>query len=236
MNLSDFKPASELVKNYGVKSLCYGAPGTAKTPLAATAPNALLVATEPGILSLKDSKLLVYEAYTPDRIREFFKWLIHSKEHTKFDTIAIDSVSQMAEIIAIDKLKSVKHGLKAFGEMASEIMEYLNFLYFMQYKHIYLIAKEATVTNSVFAVQNGIPIQTEVVKKVPYFPGKELNVKIPHLFDEILYTCYTVIPGIGETLAIRTKGNNEILARDRSGKLAEFEPHDLTALFNKCMQ
>jgi hypothetical protein len=70
----------------------------------------------------------------------------------------------------------------------------------------------------------------------PYFPGQDLNVKVPHLFDEILHLAPAVIPGIaGEQIAFRTKGQFGIMARDRSGRLSELEYPDLTSLFAKCM-
>ncbi len=42
--------------------------------------------------------------------------------------------------------------------------------------------------------------------------------------------------GVGKTVAIRTKGTDEVLARDRSGNLGELEPPDLNALIAKAMQ
>jgi hypothetical protein len=77
------------------------------------------------------------------------------------------------------------------------------------------------------------------MKRRPYFPGQELNVKVPHLFDAILHISKTFVPGIAQpTLAIRTAGTIDIMARIRTHKpdmFNELEPPNLTALIAKAM-
>lgn len=225
MHKGDLRPAGELANQYGVKALVYGAPGTGKTPLIGSLPRPVILATEPGLLSMKGSTIPTWEADTCPKIEEFFQWFNQSHEANEFDSLAIDSVSQMAEIYLKKNLKKERHGLKAYGNMATEVMEHLETLYYRKYKHIYLIAK--MVVND----EGG-----GTLRKRPYFPGKELNVKIPHLYDEILFIDHVQVQGQqGMQKAIRTQGTINIEARDRSGKLAELEPWDMGALFNKCM-
>lgn len=71
----------------------------------------------------------------------------------------------------------------------------------------------------------------------PYFPGQDLNVKVPHLFDEILHIGLHNVPGVvGSVKAICTGEQFDLLARDRSGKLDLYEQPNLTDIFRKCMQ
>lgn len=225
MNINDLKPASKLAQRFGVKSLAYGGPGAGKTPLVLTAPRPVMCVVEPGMLSMRNAhNIPAFEAHTAEKIDDFFKWVFSSNETRNFDTICIDSISQMAEIILTQELKRNKDGRKAYGEMSRRVMDIVNQLYYLPQKHIYLIAKQAVVDES------------GVMRKKPYFPGQDLNVKIPHLFDEILHIGQVNIPNQPKPVtAIRTAETFDILARDRSGNLSEIEPPDLTALFTKAM-
>jgi len=225
MQANQLKPASQLAQGFGVKCLVYGSPGIGKTPLIKTAPRPVLLVTEPGMLSMRDAtNVPAWEGYTPQAIDEFFDWLFRSNEANQFDTIGTDSFSQLAEIYLKDFLKKNKDGRKAYGELSRKVMEFADGLYYKPNIHVYMIAKEVLEENG-----------TNPIKK-PYFPGKDLNVKIPHLYDEILHLALTPIPGQPKPVpAFRTCETYGILARDRTGKLNEYEPPHLGNLFNKCM-
>lgn len=224
MNINSLKPAGQLAQKFGVKALVYGPPGTGKTPVFNTAPRPVLLVVEPGMLSMRDSNIPSFEAYTAPAVDEFFLWFFQSAEAKNFDTLGIDSVSQLAEIILTNELKINKDGRKAYGEMSRKVMENINKLYFFPNKHLYLIAKQTSIEEG------------GSLKRRPYFPGQDLNVKIPHLFDEILHLGMHSVPGMpGYTKAFCTAEQFDLLARDRSGRLAAYEPPNLTDLFNKAM-
>lgn len=224
MKAQDLKPASTLALQYGVKTLCYGAPGAGKTPLINTAPRPVLCVVEPGMLSMRNSSVPCWPAFDAAKIAEFFDWIFRAPDSKNFDTVGIDSISQMAEIILTDELKKNKDGRKAYGEMSRKVMDYVNGLYFMQNKHVYLIAKQ------IIADDNGIS------RRKPYFPGQDLNVKVPHLYDEILHLAKVQMPTMQQPVtAFRCNESFDTLARDRSGKLNELEEPNLTNLFKKCM-
>jgi len=221
MNISQLRPASQLAQRFGVKSILYGSPGTSKTPLTNTAPRPVLCAAEPGMLSMRNSLVPTWEAYTVPKLEEFWQWLFTSAEAKNFDTVAIDSISQVSEIYLTKYLGENKDGRKAYGELSRRVMEIANALYYLPQKHVYLIAKQAT---------------DEGNKKRPYFPGQDLNVKIPHLYDEVLHIGNIQLVGMPKPiLAIRTKDSFDVVARDRSGMLEEFEEPHLGKLFAKAM-
>ncbi len=225
MNINQLKAASELAQRFGVKSLMYGGPGSGKTPLVMTAPRPVLCVCEPGMLTMrKATNVPAWEAYTPERIEEFFEWVTKSSEAKNFDTVCVDSVSQMAEIVTVAELKKNKDGRKAYGEMARYIMAKMNALYYMPNKHVYLIAKQGN-----FEEEGG------TIRK-PYFPGKELNVQVPHMYDEVWHIGLNTIPGQPKpVVADRTVSTFGTFARDRSGQLEELEYPDLSTLFKKCL-
>lgn len=225
MQMSQLKPASSFAQNVGFKAVAYGPPGEGKTPLIKTAPRPVLLICEPGMLSMRDAhNIPAWEGYTTAKCNEFFDWLSRSNEAKNFDTVCVDSFTQYAEIELKEALAQEKHGLKAYGRMAERVMDKANLLFYMPQKHVYLVAKQTQVEEG------------GVMKRRPYFPGQELNVKIPHLFDAILHIAKAQIPGILQPqLAIRATGTIDITARDRSGRLNELEPPDLAALIQKAM-
>lgn len=225
MNQKDLKPAGTLAQKFGVKSICYGKAGVGKTPIAETAPRPVMLSVEPGLLSMRGSNIPTWEAYEPKRLDEFFSWFFQSNESKNYDTLVIDSLSQLAEIILKEELGRNKDGRKAYGELSRRTMTICESLYFLPNKHLYLICKQMNID------ENGTII------KAPYFPGQDLNIKIPHLFDEILHLDEYTIPGVnGKQLAFRCKTSYDTKARDRSGNLNEFEPPHLGNLFAKCMK
>lgn len=219
MKLSDLRPASEFAQIYGCKVCCYGPPGSGKTPILNTAPRPLLLACEPGLLSMRGSTVPTFTAFEPAKINEFFDWLVSSNEVNNFDTIAIDSVSEMASIYLIEGLKKNKHGMAAYGDMAENTEKQLRRLYFLKNKHVYCIAKQE--------LNNG--------NKRPYMPGQYLPVQLPHLFDFILQLDIQNVPGMGQVKAFRCNGDMITMARSRTGNLNDFEPPNLSQLFNKAM-
>lgn len=225
MNERDLQPAHKLAAFYGVKSLVFGPPGSGKTPVINTAPNPVLLAVEPGMLSMRTSNVPTYEASTWAKIEEFFKWLHGSNESKKYHTLGVDSVSQMCEIYLRDNPKKVSHGLKLYGLMAEEVGDELHKLYFMREKHMYLICKQ-----EIEQTADGPG------KKRPYFPGKELATKVPHLYDLIMQLDTHSIPGYGAARAFHCHSAMDANVRDRSGVLAEFEEPNLSGVFNKIMR
>lgn len=221
MDIRDLKAAGDHALMFGVKALIYGAAGTGKTPLLNTAPRPILLATEPGLLSMRGSTIPTYEAYTPQRIDDFFKWFFLSAETKNFDTLGIDSASQIADIYLNAALSgksssgNKKHGLAAYGEMADSTMEHLRTLFYAKEKHTYVICKEEIAD-----------VDYQSLRR-PYFPGKVLPIQVPHLYDFIIRLTKTNVPNmVGEQLTFQCMGNMNVLARNRTGNLNEFEePH-----------
>lgn len=236
MKLSDLKPAGQLAKRFGAKCIAYGPAGSGKTPVINTAPRPVLLVTEPGLLSMRNSKVPTFEAFEGKRISEFFDWIEKSNEIKNFDTICVDSVSQFAEI-CLTEAKS-RDGRKIYGIMVKAVMKRLTQLFFMKDKHIFLTAKQGKEENIVWNFSTPTPTKTTILKKIPHFPGNELGVQIPHLYDQILHVGEGIIPGVpgGDQKYFLSKGSNDVYARDRSGALNEYEPHNLTYIFNKIMQ
>lgn len=224
MQMNQLRPAREFAAMYGCKALVYGGPGSAKTPTINTAPRPVLMAVEPGMLSMRNSDVPTWLAPTWKQIKEFLDWALGSNEMRNFDTLGIDSVSQICEIYLRDNPNKAAHGLKLYGDMATNVGDYLHKLYYMQQKHMYLICKQETEH-----------LEGSGARHRPYFPGNDLKVKVPHLYDFILQLGIFAVPGFGNTLAFQCHSSFDSVCRNRTGNLAQFEPPDLSALFNKAM-
>lgn len=218
MQINDLRPAKEFAIKFGCKAIIYGPPGSAKTPIINTCTRPVLLAVEPGLLSMRNSTVPTWMAPNKSRIDEFMKWFENSTEAKNFDTLAVDSISQMCNI-ALDESKQ-KHGLAQYGEMADYVWPYMQRLYFMREKHMYLIAKEELTVDG---------------KRRPSFPGQQLPRDVPHLYDCILRLARVPIPNVGEQLAFQCNGTIDIVARNRTGTLNDFEPPNFNELVKKVM-
>lgn len=229
MKQPNIKQAKEFAQLFGVKAVIYGPPGGGKTPLIGTAPNPVLMLSEPGTRSLKGCPIKAFmldsDPLNPEamgnELDEYREWFQLSNEAKQYDTWAFDSISQMAEIYLARAHKKNKDGRAAYGVMADDVLKWTNFLYYTRQKHIVLLAKNQLLDTGL---------------NRPYFPGKELNTAIPHLYDVIARLALCNVPGVGQVKALRTLESFDTAARDRSGELAEYEQPNLTQLFTKVMR
>lgn len=223
MTANDLVPVSSLVKRFGVKAILYSEPGLGKTPLLITAPSPVMAFSEPGFLSVRTYNGPGIETFTYARIREFWMWAIQSKEARQFGTFCGDSWSQVAEIILEEEFaKGPKDPRQAYGEMSKKVMELCNWIYFAKDFNAILIAKEG--------------YDDEKKRVRPFFPGQDLNVRIPHLFDSVWRMEQMKLPNGQLQRVMRTKTNHSAFARDRSGNLAEIENADINYLITKARQ
>ena len=223
------QPIHSMVQRYGVKAVVYGGPGTGKTPLMLTAPNAAHAFAEPGLLSIRASNQFATMIDTGPKINDFVHWACYSTEARYFETICLDSISQMAEIFlreAENPVGSKKRNPDPrswFGDMSKAMMHVLDSIYYAPNLNCVMLAKQGSV-------------EVEGITKYrPYFPGQDLNIKVPHLFDSVWRLESTNVNGV-QSRYIRTRENHSSFARERSGNLAELEHADLAYLINKSKQ
>lgn len=219
-------PLSKRATMFGVKCMFYGIPGMAKTPILTTAPNGLFLMLEKGVRSARNSNMPSVEITNGSEADEFFVWWFNSNEAKAFDSLCIDSASQLAEFYLADALgKTTKggntaHGQQAYGTMANRFLQWFTMLITQKQKHIFMTAKE----------------MLDQSLHRPFFEGKVLPVKVPHEIDELYHVEKTRIPGIAdEVIALRTEGDIMTMARSRNGGLDAFEQPNLTNVVTKLM-
>lgn len=206
----------------GVKILTYSPAGYGKTTLCATAPTPVILSAESGLLSLRKHDLPYWEIKSITDLRQAYLWAKTSTEAKQFQTICIDSISEIAEtVLAFQKGKN-KDGRMAYGDMIDEMNKVIKEFRDLQGFNIYMSAKQERVKNEA----------TGVIMNVPSMPGAKLGANLPYLPDEVFQLC---IEGVGASsfrfLRCQPDFMNE--AKDRSGALTAMEEPNLTKIIDK---
>lgn len=212
-----------------VKCLNYGRSGVGKTKLAATAPSPIIVSSENGLLSLQEEKIPVVMIETPEDFEEAYQFVTTNPKAKRFETVALDSVSDIAEsILAFFKENPVDgntHPQAAYGSMADIMTSMIKRFRDIPDKHVYFIAKAKRVKDD----------YTGVTSWMPSMPGQQLGPALPYLFDLVLAMRIGENSEGKEYRYLQTKADIQWEAKDRSGKLDQIEKPNLTNLFKKTL-
>ena len=197
----------------GVKILLYGASGSGKTSLIATAPKPFIISSESGLLSLAGEDIPATEITTEAELKEAFDYVVSSD----YDTICIDSISDIAESLLAEYKGKFTDGRQAYGKLGDIISSYVRKFRNIKGKHIYMTAKEAKSDDS------GVSVF------MPSMPGQTLTTNIPYFFDEVLRLEATKK---GER-KVHTSATFTQICKDRSNKLEKIEDPDLNLIISK---
>lgn len=125
----------------GVKLLVYGAAGVGKTALIATLPNPIVLSAEGGLLSLQSADLPYIDVASLDDLREAYAWCKDSAEAKVYESICLDSISEVAEVVLQRELKANKDGRAAYGEMNTTMAEIIRSFRDLSGRNVYMSAK-----------------------------------------------------------------------------------------------
>lgn len=210
------------IASSGVKILVYGQAGAGKTTLIKTAPAPLILSAEAGLLSLAGTDIPFIEIHSIAELGEVGQWITQSKEAAQFKTICLDSISEIAEVCLSEAKQSLKDGRAAYGEMADQMSKVIRAYRDIPGRNIYFTAKmdksESDTGARLFA---------------PSMPGKTLTQQLPYFFDEVLALRLVTDKDGNTGRALMCAPDTMWTAKDRSSRLAAWEPADLGAIFNK---
>ena len=212
-----------------VKALCYGDAGSGKTVLCATAPNPVIISAESGLLSLSHLDIPVIEVKTLDDVTEAYKFLTESEDAKGFETICLDSITEIAEVMLSQYKKDDKDPRKSYGALADHMSQLVRTFRDIAGRHVYFSAKMTRIEDE----HSGISTFR------PSMPGKTLVNGLPFFFDEVMAL------RIGEETDndgvvtkyryLQTEPDTQYIAKDRSGMLDLIERPDLTHMFDKVL-
>jgi len=209
----------------GVKCLVFGAAGSGKTYLTGTLPDPVIISAESGLLTYR--KMIRDGIMSPDvpvltitnfkELDEALEWCAKDAIKNGRKSVALDSVSEIAEQCLAFELSKTRDPRKAYGAMATEMVSKVNAFRDLQGLHVLVTAKQERVKDEV----------TGAMVLSPSAPGRQLGQDLPYRFDEVFHAFTAVDPATGATYhALRTHAAPDIDAKDRSGVLDEIEyPH-----------
>jgi phage nucleotide-binding protein len=206
----------------GVKVLVYGQAGAGKTSLIKTLPNPIVLSAEGGLLSIQDADLPFIEIGDMETLRDAWKWITESAEAREYQSVALDSISEIAEVVLNSEKKATKDPRQAYGAMQEQMADIIRAFRDIPARHVYMSAK---LEKS----------QDEMGRMLyaPSMPGNKTGQSLPYFFDEVL-ALRVEKDGDGNTQrALMCDSDGLWLAKDRSGKLAAWEAPDLAEIIKK---
>jgi hypothetical protein len=204
--------------------MIYGMAGAGKTPIAASLPDArrstLLIATEPGTLSLKGAGLSYVPCETATEARNLIPWI---KQQKNLVNIYFDSISAIADQALGENRRKYKNDARKYSpetvsEICALVLDYCN----IPNKNVWMTCK---ATKSV--LENGS------VWFEPYAAMPKLAPNLPYYFDNVLFMQRSRDASGIEQVALCCRENVQCNARNRLGRLDLWEPANLSHIIAK---
>jgi phage nucleotide-binding protein len=215
------KSTSDLSAN-GVKVLVYGQAGAGKTSLIATLPNPIILSAEGGLLSIQDANLPFIEITSMAELKEAYEWVAGSDEAKQFESVALDSISEIAEVVLGYEQKIAKDPRQAYGEMQLQMADIIRAFRDLVGRNVYMSAKLEKTQDEMGRVLYA-----------PSMPGNQTGQSLPYFFDEVLaLRVEKDAEGVAQR-ALMCDSDGLWLAKDRSVKLEQWEAPDLSAIIQK---
>ena len=207
----------------GVKMLVYSHAGAGKTSLIPTLPSPIVLSAEGGLLSIAGADVPYIEIASMADLMEAYQWLTESADAKAFQSVALDSISEIAEVVLTEELKRNKDGRAAYGELNAVMTGMIRAFRDLPGRHVYFTAKCEKA-------------QDEQGKMLyaPAMPGKSLTMQLPYFFDAV-FALRVERDSEGNThRMLMTDSDGLWIAKNRAaGRLDTWEAPDLGAIINK---
>lgn len=208
----------------GVKMLVYGKAGRGKTTLCATCPSPVIFSAESGLLALSAYQLPYVEIRTVKDLTDAFDWARDSREARQFQTLCLDSLSEIAEVVLSNAKGQVKDPRQAYGELIEKMTMTIRAFRDLPGYHVYMSAKQEMVKDDL----------SGVTMNMPSMPGSKLEQQLPYFFDEVFQLDIGKDPTTQQSYRyLRTQPDFSNDAKDRSGRLDPIEYPDLGNIIKK---
>ena len=202
-----------------IKLLVYGQAGAGKTTLIKTLPNPIICSAEGGLLSIKDADLPFIKVGSMADLRDAYIWLVDNG--SKYESVALDSISEIAEVVLNHEKKQAKDPRQAYGAMQEQMTDLIRAFRDLP-MHVYMTAKLEKMTD-----------ETGKILYAPSMPGNKTGQQLPYFFDELLALRVEKDSDGNIWHGLKCKGDSAWLAKDRSGALEEWEEPNLGKLIKK---
>lgn len=206
------------VHTNGIKALVYGSAGAGKTTLAASMPNPIIISAEGGLLSIQGAGLPYIEVNSMETLQESFEYVANSD----FESVVLDSISEIAEVVLIYEKSINKDGRAAYGEMAAQMTSIIRDFRDLPGKNVLFTAKVEKSQD-----------ESGRMLYAPSMPGNKVGQALPYFFDLVLPLRVEKDADGQIQRAIMCQPDGIWVAKDRSGKLDAWELADMGAIIRK---
>lgn len=206
----------------GFKVLVYGQAGAGKTSLIPTLPNVIVLSAEGGLLSISDANLPYIDISSMADLQEAYQWLTESADAKQFQSVAIDSISEVAEVVLNSEKKIAKDPRQAYGAMQEQMADLIRAFRDLPGRNVYMSAKLEKATDEMGRILYA-----------PSMPGNKTGQQLPYFFDEVLALRVEKDADGNAQRALMCDSDGLWLAKDRSGKLDAWEAPDLGEIIRK---
>jgi phage nucleotide-binding protein len=205
-----------------VRLLVYGQAGAGKTSLIPTLPDPVVLSAEGGLLSIQGADVPFIEVSSMETLREAYAWLKSSAESMQYNSVALDSISEIAEVVLAAEKKGSKDPRQAYGAMQDQMAELIRAFRDLPGRHVYFTAKLEKSQDEMGRILYS-----------PSMPGNKTGQALPYFFDEVLaLRIEKDAEGITQR-ALMCDSDGLWVAKDRSGKLDAWEAPDLGEIIRK---
>lgn len=205
----------------GVKLLVYGQAGAGKTSLIPSMPNPVVLSAEGGLLSIREADVPYIEITSLESLYEAYEW-VSGPDGQQFDSVCLDSISEVAEVVLAHELKTNKDGRAAYGELNTKMASLIRAFRDLPGKHVLMTAKLEKSQDEMGRILYS-----------PSMPGKSLTQQLPYFFD-FCFPLRVERDADGNTQrALMTDSDGLWLAKSRSHHLDQWEAPDLGAIIRK---
>jgi len=209
------------ISNSGVKLLVYGQAGAGKTSLIKTLPKPIVLSAEAGLLSLQSADLPYIEISSMESLHEAYEFLT-GPDAAQFESVALDSISEIAEVVLGHEKKIAKDPRQAYGAMQEQMAEIIRLFRDLPNKHVYMSAKLEKATDEMGRILYA-----------PSMPGNKAGQSLPYFFDEVLALRVEKDADGSTQRALMCDSDGLWNAKDRSGRLEAWEAPDLGEIIRK---
>jgi len=212
----------------GVKAAVYGGAGVGKTRLCATAPMPIIISAESGLLSLRHYDLPYIETNSLEEVNEAYDFIRDSDEAKQYETVCLDSLSEVCEALLAEFKPTVKDPRQAYMKLADSAGAAIRKFRDLKGKNVLFTAKMAKKEDE----------ESGTFYYEPMLPGRVLPHGLPYLVDEVFCMQIADISATETKPAhivryLQTYADSKRPCKDRSGALDKNEQPDFGKIIEK---
>ena len=207
----------------GVKICVYGQAGAGKTSLIPTLPNPVIFSVEGGLLSIRGADSIPYVEITSlKEMKDALEWAKSSAEAKSFESIAVDSISEFADVVLAECFKNNADGRAAYGDMIKETSAIIRDFLKINGKHVFMTAKIDKTKDEMGRILYA-----------PLMPGESMSKNLPYIFDELYAMRVEKAQDGSVWRGLLCQPDGLWHAKSRIGSLDAWEAPDLGAIIQK---